>query len=134
MTFDEILTEDRYAVGAWCTSAVRGKSKRKSTWAEKLIGDSFEVTEQGQVFRADLVFDPEPIGQFLGMDARCKRMGQSDLPQHDAEAQHDFAPAFKASGNTACAHQRVSAASRNHALCCRSIPPSYHRSETQWAS
>jgi len=98
-------------MGAWCTSEVRGKSKRKSAWAEKLIGDSFEVTEQGQVLRADLVLDPEFMGQFLGMDARCERMGQSDFPQHDAEAQQDFAPAFKAIGNTACAHQRVSAAS-----------------------
>jgi len=56
-------------MGASCANAVRGKSKRKSTWAVKLIGASFEETEQGQFFMSGDFADFEPIGQFLGMDA-----------------------------------------------------------------
>lgn len=70
-----------------------------------------------------------PIGQVLGMDARPACIGQSDLLQHDAEAQQVFAPGFTARGTMACAHQRVSATSINHALCGRDILLSYHTNQ-----
>lgn len=75
--------------------------------------------------RDDKLPDPEPIGQ-SGMDARREPIGQADLAQHDTEVQHEFARRLKASGKMACAHQRVSATSRNQAFCCRSIVLSYH--------
>lgn len=66
--------------------------------------------------------DFAPIGQVAGMDAGRGRIGQVALAQHDAEAQHEFAPGLMARGNMACAHHRVSAASRHHALCGRDMP------------